>query len=51
MFNHLSNVPKHEVLNTKKLQVITRQGTKIGEDKEKSICIISKDYPNSTKQK
>ena len=29
------------MLNTKKLQVITRQGTKIGEDKEKSIGTIA----------
>ena len=27
--NHLSRVPKNEVLNTKNLQIITRQGTKI----------------------
>ena len=40
--NHLSRVPMHEVLNTKKLQDITRQGTKIGEDKDKSISTIEK---------
>ena len=28
--NHLSRVPKNEVLNTKKLQLITRQASKIG---------------------
>ena len=53
MFNHFLRVPKHEVMNTKKLQVITRQGTRIREDKEKSVSTIMKkhDYPNPTKQK
>lgn len=51
--NHLSRLPKHEVLNSKKLQVITRQGTRTGEDKEKGISIIMQkyDYSNPTKQK
>lgn len=51
--NHLSRVPKNEVLNTKNLQIITRQGTKIGEDKGKSISTIPQkhDYPNPTKQR
>lgn len=35
--NHSSIVPKNEVLNTKKLQGITRQGTIIGKDKGKRI--------------
>ena len=35
--NHLSRVPKHEVLNTKKLKVITRQGTKLEKIKEKTL--------------
>jgi hypothetical protein len=38
---HLSKVPKHEVLNTNKFQVITTQETKIGEDKGKSISTIA----------
>ena len=43
----------HEFLNTKKLQVITRLGTRIGEDKEKIINKIMKkhDYPNPTKKR
>ena len=50
---HLSRVHKNDVLNyTKNLQIIMRKGTKIGEDKGKSIGImVSKhDYPNSTSQ-
>ena len=50
--NVLSCVQKHDVMNTKNLHIVTRQGTKIGNDnppirktKEKN------DYPNPTKQK
>ena len=46
--NELCKVPKNEVLNSKNQQIITRQGTKIGEDKGKCISTIPKkhDYPN-----
>lgn len=48
--NHLSRVPKNEVMNTNKFQVITRQGTRIGKDKDKSISTIAKkhNFPNLT---
>ena len=51
--NHLSRVSKLKVLNTKKLQVITREGIRIDEDKETSISTIMKkhDYPNPSKEK
>ena len=38
--NHLSRVHNNEVLNTKNLQIITRQGTKIGEHKGKYISTM-----------
>ena len=44
IINDLSRVPKNGVLNTKNFQIITRQGTKIGEDKGKSICTISQNH-------
>ena len=51
--NHLLRVPNHKTLNTKKLQFITRQGTKIGEDQKKSINAISQnnDYPIQQRKK
>ena len=51
--NHLSRVPKNEVLNTKILHIITRQGIQIREDKGKRIRIISPkhDYPNPIMQR
>ena len=51
--NHLSWVPKHEILNNEKLQVITSQGTRICEDNQTSINTITPkhDYPNPWKQK
>ena len=51
-FNVLSCVQKHDVINTKNLHIVTRQGTKIGSD---IPCIIklkeNNDYPNMSKQK
>ena len=51
--NHLSRVPKNEVLNTKSLQIITRKVTKTREDKGKTISTISQkhDYPNPVMQR
>ena len=50
--NVLSCVQKHDIINTNNLHIVTRQGTKIGNDnpwirkrKEK------KDYPDPVKQK
>ena len=50
--NVLSCNEKHDIINTKNLHIVTRQGTKIGSDnpwisktKEKN------DYPNPAKQK
>ena len=50
--NVLLCVQKHDIINTKNLHIVTRQGTKIGSDnthiskrKEKN------DYPNPAKQK
>lgn len=52
-FNHISRFSKHETMNTKKLQAITRQGTKISIDKQKSIGTITQkhDYPNPSMKK
>lgn len=46
--NHLSRVYKNVVLNTKNSQIITKQGTKIEEDKAKNSSTILKnhEYPN-----
>ena len=51
--NHLLRVHKNDVLNTKNLQIITRQGTKIGEDKEKtsSTFMQNHEYPNPRMQR
>ena len=50
--NVLSCVQKHDVINTKKLHIVTRQGTKIGNGNPCIRKIKEKnDYPNSTKQK
>lgn len=51
--SHLSQVPKHEIMNNRKLQGIIRQGTKIGEDKQKSISTITQkhDYPDPSMKK
>ena len=50
--NNLSRFPKNKILNTKKLIEISRQGTRIGEDKEKSVSTIMQkhDYTNLAKQ-
>ena len=49
--NLLSRVLKHEILNSKNLQIVTRQGTKIGEDIWNVIKVINTnhDYPNPFK--
>jgi hypothetical protein len=52
--NNLSCVPNSTIADTKNLQVITRQGTKIGLDRNEPeiLKIIQKyDYPNIDKQK
>ena len=51
--NHLSRGRKNEVVNTKNLQIITRQWTKTREDKGKSISTIppNHDYPNLVMQR
>ena len=51
--NLLSRVPKHEILNRKNLQIVTRQGTKSGEGNQNTIkvIIIKNDYPNLSEQK
>ena len=51
-FNVLSCVQKHDVMNTKNLHIVTRQGTQIGNDNSRISKIKEKnDYPNPTKQK
>ena len=50
--NVLSCVQKHDVINTKNLHIVTRQGTKIGSDNPCISKIKEKnDYPNPTTQK
>ena len=52
--NTLSCVPKSNIADTKNLQVITRQGTKTGLDRNELeiLKIIQKDdYSNTDKQK
>ena len=50
--NVLSCIQKHDVINTKNLHIITRQGTKIGSDNPRISKIKEKnDYPNLDKQK
>ena len=50
--NVLSCVRKHDVMNLKKLHIVTRQGTKIGNDNPCISKIKEKnDYPNLANQK
>ena len=51
--NLLSKVPKHEILNSKNMHIVTRQGTKIGEGNQNIIKVINKQryYPNLSKHK
>ena len=39
-FNVLSCVQKHDIINTKNLHLVTRQGTKIGNDNPRIIKMI-----------
>ena len=51
-FNVLLCVQKHDVINTKNLHIVTRQGKKIGNDNPRIRKIKEKsDYPNPAKQK
>ena len=51
-FNVLSCVQKHDVMNTKNLHIVTRRGTKNGNDNPRISKIKeNNDYPNPTKQK
>ena len=50
--NLLSCVQKYDVIRTKNLQIVTRQGTKNGNDNLRISNIKSNnDYPNPIKQK
>ena len=50
--NVLSCVKKCDLVRTKNLHIVTRQGTKIGGDNPKISKIKDKnEYPNPTKQK
>ena len=50
--NVLSCVQKYDVIRTKNLQIVTRQGTKNGSDNPRISKIKSKDdYPDPIKQK
>ena len=50
--NVLSCVQKHDIINTKNLHIVTRQGTKIGDDNPRISKIKEKnDYPDPFKQK
>ena len=50
--NLLSCLQKSDVVCTKNLQIVTRQGTKTGNDNPRISKIKSKyDYPNPMKQK
>ena len=50
--NVFSSVKKCDVIRTKNLQIVTRQGTKIGTDNPQIRKIRNKDnYPNPAKQK
>ena len=46
--NHLSWVHENDLVNTRNIYIVTRQGTKIGEDKFKNNDAVLKnyDYPN-----
>ena len=47
----MSCVQKHDVMNTKNLHIVTRQGTKIGNDNPHISKIKeNNDYPNLTKK-
>ena len=45
--NHLSRVYRNDMVNTKNIQIITRQGTKIGDDKIKRNSIVLKNHEHS----
>ena len=48
----MSSIQKCDVIHTKNLQIVTRQGTKIGNDNPKISKIKKKDvYPNPIIQK
>ena len=48
--NVLSCVQKHDIINTKNFHIVTRQGTKIGNDNPRIRKIKEKnDYPNLAK--
>ena len=50
--NVLSCVQKHDIINTKNLHILTRQGTKIGNDNPWIRKIKeNNDYPDPVKQK
>ena len=50
--NVLSSVKKCDVVRTKNIQIVTRQGTRTGMDNTKFIKIKNKeDYPNPAIQK
>ena len=50
--NVLSFVQKSDVINTKKLHIVTRQGTKIGSDNPRISTIKEKNvYPDPLKEK
>ena len=51
--NHLTRVHRNDVVNTRNIWIITRQGTQIGDDKVKSNSIILQNYehPNTKMQK
>ena len=50
--NVLSSVRKYDVMQTKNLQIVTRQGMKIGIDNPKISKIKCKEYyPSPAKQK
>ena len=51
--NHLSRVHKNDVINIKNLQIITRKGTNIGEDKAKrnSTILQNHEYHNPRMKK
>ena len=42
--NQLSRVHRNDVVNTKNIWIITRQGTNIGDDKEKRNNTVLKNY-------
>ena len=51
--NHLSHVHKNDLLNSKNLCIVTRQGTKIGEDRitTNDAILTNQHYPNLKMQK